>query len=400
MKDKRIIIIFITVFMDLVGFGIVIPLNPYLAEHFGASPLEVGLLMSVYSFLQFLFAPVWGQLSDRLGRRPIILISLLGSALAHTAFAFSTSFTGLMLARGFAGLFGGNISTAMAYMADISDEKSRSKSMGLIGAAFGLGFLLGPALGGAVAGWGIMLGLSSPLSDSFPALVAGGICFLNFLAAIKILPETRKPGAAVRARPARFKMIFSTFQKPVLGPVLGLVFVSGFAMAHIEASLFLFVQDKFGWSLSKASFGFAYIGLILVFTQGYLIRKWLPKFGESRLLLLGFLLATVGYAIMGFAPSVAILAVAVTFLGLGVGLINPSLHGSVSLLSDSEVQGNNLGVSQSLASIARILGPPTGGALYQHLGIWSPFSIAAGLGIMGAAAVISMQKRLPNSGKA
>ncbi|NCN41353.1 TCR/Tet family MFS transporter, partial [bacterium] len=148
LKDKRILLIFLTVFIDLVGFGIIIPMNPYLAKEFGASPVQVGWLMSIYSLMQFVFAPFWGKLSDRWGRRPIILISLTASTLSHFGFAFAESYMGLFVFRLLAGVGGGNLPVAMAYIADITDEKSRSKGMGLIGAAFGLGFILGPALGG------------------------------------------------------------------------------------------------------------------------------------------------------------------------------------------------------------------------------------------------------------
>lgn len=401
MKDKRLMVIFLTVFMDLVGFGIIIPLNPYLAEAFGASPFQVGLLMSVYSLLQFIFAPVWGQLSDRYGRRPIILVSLLGAAISHTGFAFATHFNGLIVARAMAGLFGGNISTAMAYIADITDDKNRSKGMGLVGAAFGMGFLLGPLIGGLFAHVGKSLGSTPPLGQSFPALIAGGICLLNFISAYVFLPESRDVrSASSMPKESRWKRILKTFSTPILGSVIALVFLNTFAMAHVEASLFLYVQDEFKWSLMKASLGFAYIGLIMVFTQGYLIRKWMPKYGERRLLLAGLVLTAIGFLGIGLAHSVPLMAVAVTFLALGSGLVNPSLNGSVSLLSGKQVQGNNLGVSQSLSSIARILGPPSGGFLYQHFGTASPFAVASLLAALGAVWVLSLGAKLPDEGRA
>src|SRR6185312_15700921 len=192
MKDKRLLIIFLTVFIDLVGFGIIIPMNPYLAEAFGASPFQVGLLMSVYSLMQFIFSPFWGQLSDRVGRRPVILISLLGGAASHLGFAFATSFWALVLARSLAGLFGGNLSAARAYIADITPEKDRSKGMGLIGAAFGIGFILGPLIGYVFGRVGVHLGTLPPLGESFPALIAAFICFSNFLFAYFALPESRQ----------------------------------------------------------------------------------------------------------------------------------------------------------------------------------------------------------------
>lgn len=221
MKDKRLLIIFFTVFIDLVGFGIIIPLNPYLAERFGASPAEVGLLMSVYSLTQFLFSPVWGQLSDRYGRRPIILLSLIGGGFSHLGFAFADTFWGLILARALAGMFGGNLPAAMAYIADVTEEKDRTKSMGLVGAAFGLGFILGPAIGGFAAHWGEYFGSLPPFGGSFPALVAAGICLLNAGAAYRFLPETlRAPKAQSAERFLRFKKLLSCLQKPTLSTLI------------------------------------------------------------------------------------------------------------------------------------------------------------------------------------
>jgi multidrug resistance protein len=399
MKDKRLGIIFLTVFIDLVGFGIIIPLNPYLAESFGASPLEIGLLMSVYSLMQFLAAPVWGQLSDRHGRRPIILISLLGAALAHTGFALSTSFMGLVIMRGLAGLFGGNISTAMAYIADITTEQNRSKGMGLVGAAFGLGFMCGPVIGGVFAHSGRMFGEGPPFNESFPALIAAAICLVNFFCALRYLPESlSKKGPAKRE--SRFARIVRAFSTPVLSGVMALVFFNTLAMALIEAPLFLYVQSQFQWDMRLASFGFAYIGLIMVFTQGYLIRKFMPKLGERKVLAAGLLLSAVGFGLTGYSDTIAAMAVAVTFIALGSGMVNPSLHGSVSLLSGKEVQGNNLGVSQSLSSIARIVGPPMGGAFYQQYGSHTPFFSAALLVACAFAGVMAFGRKLPEGGKA
>lgn len=399
MKDKRLVIIFITVFIDLVGFGIVIPLNPYLAKTFGASPLQVGLLMSVYSLCQFLFAPVWGQLSDYYGRRPVILISLLGAAAAHTSFAFATSFWGLVAARSLAGVFGGNISAAMAYIADITAEKDRSKGMGMIGAAFGLGFICGPFLGGIFGTVGEQIGSAPPFGSSFAALIAGAICFLNFLSALKYLPESRTPSSASAKRSLRLLKIAQALGTPVLGALVFLVFVNTFAMAHIEASLFLYVQDIYQWSLPTASFGFAYIGLIMVFTQGYLIRKWMPKYGERRLLMAGLLLSGAAYALISVEQGLPWLAAAVTILGLGNGLVNPALNGSVSLVSARDEQGGNLGVSQSLSSLARILGPPSGGYLYQQIGVWSPFAAASVLCVVALITALAIRKQIPERGK-
>jgi multidrug resistance protein len=400
MKDKRRLILFVTVFIDLVGFGIIVPLNPYLAESFGASPLQVGLLMSVYSLMQFLFSPFWGQLSDRIGRRPVILISLLGGGLSHLGFAFASQFWGLVLARAMAGLFGGNISTAMAYMADITDEKDRSKGMGMIGAAFALGFILGPSLGGIFAEVGKNLGTSPPLGQSFPAVIAALICISNCVLAWWWLPESRPAGAPQRNLGGRFERIWRTLHAPTLSTLMILLFLNTLALAHVEASLFLYVQSQFQWTLTQASFGFAYIGLIMVITQGYLIRKLMPKYGERHVLALGFALSVIGFTCSSMASQLWLLAIGVTALGFGNGLATPSLNGSISLMAAKDAQGHSLGVSQSLSSLARILGPASGGYLYQALSPRSPFAFAALVILVGGLLMTQIYSKMPEGGRA
>ncbi|HEX4923760.1 MAG TPA: MFS transporter, partial [Bdellovibrionales bacterium] len=222
-KNKpALFIIFLTVFIDLVGFGIIIPLSPYLATRFGATPFEVGMLMAIYSFMQFLFSPVWGRLSDRFGRRPIILISLFGTGLAHLVFAFSSQLWMLFVSRALAGVAGGNISTAMAYVADITGEKDRSKGMGLVGAAFGLGFILGPVIGGVLGEVGLKISEAPPFGAGFPALGAAALCLFNFLLGLRILAESLPPERR-RVRHAngnRFEVITEYFRRPVIGPLL------------------------------------------------------------------------------------------------------------------------------------------------------------------------------------
>jgi DHA1 family tetracycline resistance protein-like MFS transporter len=399
-RKKALIVVFITVFIDLVGFGIIIPLSPYLSRHFGASALEVGLLMAIYSAMQFLFSPFWGQLSDRWGRRPIMLISIFVAALSHLAFAFSTQYWMLFVARLFAGIGGANISTAMAYMADISSEKDRSKTMGLIGAAFGLGFVFGPFLGGIFSDIGQIFGDSPPFGKSFSALVASGICFLNFTLAYFILQESREPSLRKKSLSfiKKMKNITVHLKKETVGTLIFILFLSTFAMAHMEATLFLYVDDFFQLSMREASFGFAYVGVIMAITQGYFIRKWMPLFGERRLLIVGVICATLGFLFIGLSPNVMSLGIAVTFLSVGIGLMNPSIHGGISLLSAADVQGEVMGVSQSLAALARIIGPITGGLIYDKLSWQSPFFVATGVMVFAIFLGLKVAKHIPQSG--
>lgn len=398
---KPLVVIFVTVFVDLIGFGIIIPLNTFLARKFGSDEFQIGLLMSIYSLMQFAFAPIWGRLSDRWGRRPIILVSLLGAAIAHLGFAFGESYAALLTARCFAGIFGGNISTAMAYIADITESKDRSKGMGLIGAAFGLGFILGPALGGIAGDFGQSLGAEPPFGISFSAVIASLICFLNFVAAYFVLPESlsleiRKKSAALAKR-GRLKVLIESLRVPVLGPLMLTFFLANVAMAFMEVSLFMLVDDRLGWGLTEASFGFAYVGVVMVFTQGYLIRKLLPLYGERRLMLVGLILSAFGITGMAFSHSMWPLAVMVTALGLGIGLVNPSINGSVSVLSAKDRQGGVLGVNQSLSALGRIIGPALGGLFYREWGVGSPFLVGGACMSLALVLVVVLYSKLPKA---
>ncbi len=396
---KPLAVIFVTVFVDLIGFGIIIPLNTYLARNFGGDELQIGLLMSIYSLMQFAFAPIWGRLSDRWGRRPIILISLFGAALAHMAFAFGDTFWALFIARFFAGMFGGNISAAMAYIADITSDKDRSKGMGLIGAAFGLGFILGPALGGIAGQWGQALGDAPPFGISFSAVIASAICFINFVSAYFILPESLSPELRAQARAkkkkARFEVLFEAFRMPIVGPLMMTFFLANVAMAFMEVSLFMLVDDRLKWSLTQASFGFAYVGVIMVFTQGYLIRKLLPKFGERKLLIAGLTLAGVGITGIAISYSMWPLALMVTLLGFGIGFVNPSVNGSISILTAKDNQGGVMGANQSLSALGRIIGPALGGLFYREWGIGSPFLVGGFCMFLALALILPFYRRLP-----
>lgn len=397
---KPLVVIFLTVFVDLIGFGIIIPLNTFLARKLGGDEFQIGLLMSIYSLMQFAFAPFWGRLSDRFGRRPIILISLLGASLAHLAFAFGETYTALLLARCFAGIFGANISAAMAFIADVTEEKDRSKGMGLIGAAFGLGFILGPVLGGLAGEVGAWIGSEPPFGISFSAVVASAICLANFIAAYFVLPESLskelREEAKARKKRSRVQQLGEAFRLPVVGQLMLTFFLANVAMAFMEVSLFMLVDDRLGWGLIEASFGFAYVGLIMVFTQGYLIRKLLPRYGEPKLMLVGLALSAFGISGMALSYSMWPLALMVTCLGFGIGFVNPSINGSISLLTDKTKQGGVLGVNQSLSALGRIIGPAFGGLLYRELGASSPFLMGGFCMFIALIFVLSLYRRLPS----
>ena len=393
-RKRSLKIIFFTVFLDLVGFGIILPLIPYLARQFKASPLEIGLLMAVFSLMQFLFSPFWGRLSDRFGRRPIILISLLGSCLSYLFFAFSQTLALLFIARGLAGFFASNISVAQAYIADITPREERSIGMGLIGAAFGLGFILGPVVASLSGPIGESLGNSPPFGIQFSSLVAAGLNGLNLIFAFFMLPETHKKGESDWSKPGRMESFLFIFKHPQLPFLFGIFFLVSLAMALMEVMLFPFVQDRFDWSYKLASLSFAYVGIIMVLTQGYFIRQWIPRFGEKKTLLFGLLAMSLGFWMIGLSFNIFLLALAMTLLALGNGCMRPPVIGLASILTHEEDQGYVLGVMGSLGSVGRIVGPVAGGWLYQEFSQGAPFFVSGALAMIAIFLLIMLVKNV------
>ena len=258
-QKRSLKILFFTVFLDLVGFGIILPLIPYLAREFKATPLEIGFLMAVFSFMQFLFSPFWGRLSDRFGRRPVILISLLGSTFSYILFAYSQTLILLFVARSLAGFFASNISTVQACVADITPKEKRSVSMGLIGAAFGLGFIMGPVIAGLSGSIGEALGDAPPFGIQFSAIVAGGLNGFNFLLALFILPETYnlKPK---EKKPGRWESFSFILKQPSLGALFGIFFLISLAMALMEVMIFSLCTGSFQLGLQTGSHKFCLCG--------------------------------------------------------------------------------------------------------------------------------------------
>ena len=311
MKDSKrspLLIMFFTICIDLIGFGVIIPLSPYLARYFDASGLQIGLLMFTYSVFQLCFSPVWGYLSDRFGRRPIILISLFGSAVAHFYMAIAFELWMLFVARALAGLFGASISVATAYIADVTGTSDRSKNMGIIGAAFGLGFVMGPAISGGLSYISVILEIPHPFGIAFPALGAAFICFANFIFAYFHLPESLTHIVNLKEKNSHhllhrkddhshtlkdkhpLKRIWVYTKHPILGKLLIAEMLLTIGMGQLEATFALFLKEVFSWSMIQASFVFVYSGLIMALTQGFFIRKLMPRFGEKKLLFLGIVM--------------------------------------------------------------------------------------------------------------
>jgi MFS family permease len=386
MRKPSVLVIFLTVFIDLVGFGIVVPLVPVYSKHLvpdcihplWAQGLAIGIIIASFSAMQFIFSPIWGRLSDRYGRRPILLISTAGAAGSYVFFALSATLQnhaaalGLMiLSRAFAGLFGGNITVAQAYIADITPADQRSKRMGLIGMAFGLGFIFGPAIGG------ISL---KHFGGAGPGTIAAGLCAANFLLALFILTESHKPTSehvAPRPHLAQWK---HTLTQPKVGLLVIVFFLSTFCFSCFESTLPLLVSDHFHidiqrdeTSASTVAYLFVFCGLIGAIVQGGAIGRLVKKMGEPKLIALSLVLTSVSLALLPFISGTAELSWGVLFraegrswlamlgalalLSVGSSLTRPPLFGLLSNLTLAHEQGANIGVAQGAGSLARILGP-------------------------------------------
>jgi DHA1 family tetracycline resistance protein-like MFS transporter len=363
-----LVIIFVTVFIDLLGFGIIIPLLPFYAESFGASAFAIGLLGTSFSLMQFLFSPIWGRWSDRIGRKPIILIGLLGSCLSYVTMALATSLTLLFIARIVGGIAGANIPTAQAYIADITTPEDRARGMGLVGAAFGMGFIFGPALGG----------LLSRVSPETPMWFAAALCFANFVAAWFLLPESRVVNATAKTL-GRMEAFRHARGNPTLLLILALYFIVTMAFSAFEATFALFTEARFGYTAASIGLLFTFIGVIIAVIQGVLIARVVKRVGERKIIPIAIAAIAISIGLLPFVWSVPTLLVALGLLAIGMGFNNPSLSSMVSKLSHEDDQGGTLGLASSLSSLGRVVGPAWGGYMYDAFGMTTPYLSAAGL---------------------
>jgi DHA1 family tetracycline resistance protein-like MFS transporter len=368
-------VLFFIVFIDLVGFGIVIPLLPFYAEHFGASPDRVTLVMASYSLAQFFFAPIWGRLSDRFGRRPILLVSLAFSVASYLWLGFADALWMLYAARLLAGAGAGNIAAAQAYVADVTPPEGRAKGMGLIGAAFGLGFTVGPAIGGLLAG-------SDPTASAVarPAFVAAGLSAVAFIGTAIFLRESLAAAAHdAPKRPSRWRLARDAFGRPALRQLIVLLFVTLTAFAGMETTFAMWAEGAFGWGPRQVGGIFFFVGIVLILVQGGLIGRLTRRFGEARLLLAGSLAIAVGLIGLPFASTLPVVLLTTALLALGMGLTNPSTSSLISRRAQADQQGGTLGVAQSAASLARIIGPAIAGAVFAAWGRNAPYYLGAAL---------------------
>ena len=370
MKRKpSLLVIFLSVFIDLIGFGIVLPLLPGYAEDnfsqtFSQKGLVIGAIIASFSAMQFFFAPVWGKLSDRIGRRPVMLISNLGAAGSYALFAVASGMGGttgllwILASRIFAGICGANLSVASAYIADISPPEKRSARMGLIGMAFGLGFTFGPALGA--------FAIEIFHSKQAPGWVAAGFCAANFILGWFILGESRQPSSEhVVARP-KMNQWSHTLAQPKLGLLIAVFFFATFCFTCFESTFPLLLRHRFSSAQTNFRVGylFTYAGIIAAVLQGGIVGRLVKKFGEPKLIFSSLIVFAVGLAGLPFANNLPEILIVLALLAIGSGLNRPPVFGMISLNSSPDEQGANLGVAQSFSALARILGPIFAGTLF------------------------------------
>ena len=373
-----LLVIFLTVFIDLLGFGIVLPLLPLYADIFGTDPsgFVIGMLMASFSIMQFIFAPIWGSLSDRIGRRPVIIIGLAGSVIFYTLFGIAAmweSLTGLFITRIGAGIAGATIPTAQAYIADTTTKENRSRGMALIGMAFGLGFTLGPLFAYfSVPNVDVAGGVGPGDPGAGPGFVAAGLSAIALLLAIFMLPESRNPNTPSEARKKWFDIgawKTAVSSRAMVFLLIGF-FVCIFSFASFETTLSMlikgsdsFQQAPFDFTFKQVCLTFAAIGLMVAIVQGGIVRRLSNKVSERNLAVAGALIEVVGFGVLSYAvkiASVGWLFGALAIIVTGYSCLQPSLYSLISRWSDPTKQGKALGVSQSVSALARIFGSALG----------------------------------------
>jgi MFS family permease len=378
--------LFVTVFVDMIGYGIVVPLLPFYAGLYASGAVLVGLLGSLYAAMQFAGGPFLGGLSDRHGRRPVLLLCLLGASFAYLLLGLARTLAVLVLAVVLAGATSGTLATAQAYIADSTTKEDRARGLGLIGAAFGLGLMAGPALGG----------LLSLHSLSAPALFASALAFANFTFGYLTLPEShapylRKNVPLLRLNP--ISQLARILKMSNVRTLLVAVLLLNLAFAGLVNNFPLFSHTRFGWGTTSNAFFFAFVGVCAVVTQGALIGRLQPRFGETRLLVGGLALTSLNLALVALVPSGVLLYPVVGLLALGTGLAVPSLTAIISNRTPPEEQGRIMGGMQAILSLAMILGPALAGVAFDYLGVPAPYLIGGTLALL--ALIVSAADLLP-----
>jgi MFS family permease len=383
--------LFLTVFIDLLGFGLVIPFLPGMARRLGAGDFVATVPGAVYSVMQFLFIPIWGRLSDRIGRRPVLLWSIAATAMGMAFLGAAATLPMLIAARVFSGIATANLAVAQAYIADITPPEQRARGMGVvIGSAFGLGFTLGPFIGGELSRFPIF-----GREGALPSFVAAGLATINFLLALRTLPESLPPERRGRQVRRASPIDVGAFRAAVGVPGVGAAVAINFAMvlwfAGMEQTFRLFTADGFGMSDAATGHIFAVVGIVGIIVQAGLVRRLVPRFGEAHLVQWGLLIQAGAFALLGLSTAFGAwgtlaLYASAGFIALGNGLTTPTLPAFASRRATATTQGLTLGTLQSAAALARAAGPLVGGALYATIAPRAPYLIGA-VGLAAAAAL-------------
>lgn len=373
--SRPLFVLFLTILVNLIGFGIIIPLLPFYATTYGASPFVIGLLFASFSASQLIAAPLLGTWSDRWGRRPVLILSLIGTAVSFAMLAMAESLAMLFAARIVDGLSGGNITTARAYIADVTTEENRAKAYGYLGAAFGLGFIIGPALGGAF----------SHISYTAPIWVAAGVTVAATALAWFWLPETVHRADAVSVSP--WKAMTDVAKRPHLRVLLGVDFIYWMSFAVYQTTFALFGAIRFGFDVAETGYFLSAFGFLGVIVQGLLVGPIVKRLGERRTLTVGLLLTAIGWGGSAATWSLPVFAMMLIPGAIGIGLCNATLSALISHAAGRGEQGRVQGAAGALESVGRAVGPVWGNSALQHFGEGSAYAAAAAL-LIGAAATI------------
>ncbi|MDX1435624.1 MAG: MFS transporter [Anaerolineales bacterium] len=365
---KRLLTIFLIVFVDLLGFGLILPLVPFIADEFGASATAIGVIIAAYPAMQMIGAPILGRMSDRFGRRPILLISILGSGIGYVMLAFATNAWWLLASRVLDGLTGGNISVAQAYIADITDEKDRARGLGLVGAAFGLGFIFGPAVGGFLSTYGF----------AAPALAAAALTAINLVLVYFWLPESLTAEAKARLasdsnqRSFSFKTLRDSFDRPRVRPLFTIRLGAGLAFNTFQTIFPLYALTRFELNAQQTAFILTYVGVLIVIVQGGIVGPLTRRFPESYLTIVAMLSTMVGLIVWALTPNIPVLLLVMIPLAFGAGIFNTTINSSLSKAVYPEEVGGTLGLSASIESFTRVVSPIISGFLLGEVNTAAP----------------------------
>ncbi|MBL6945681.1 MAG: MFS transporter [Rhodospirillales bacterium] len=371
-------VLFLIVFIDLLGFGIIIPLLPFYAEHFDAAPQVVTLVLATYSLAQLFSATWWGRLSDRIGRRPVLIVSLAGAAVSYVWLGFADALWILFAARAFGGAMAGNISAAFAYVADVTSPENRARGMGMIGAGYGLGFFVGPAIGGILAGPDAM-----SADYQAPAFAAAGLSFVSLVLAFIFLKESLSDEirARVAARPKKsmVALLVETASNRKLAYWIGLLFLATFVLAGMETTFAMWAERGYGWGPRHIGFVLAFVGFLSIVIQGGMIGRLRGWFGERGLVKQGALILAISFFFLPYAETLPILLLVMAGLAYGFSVISPALNSLISLEVGPEQHGSTLGLSRSASILARVAGPACAGVLFAGFGRHAPYFASAAI---------------------